>query len=117
MPTTMSQKIVADVTTVNKGAAIALNSTPLLGGAGKRGILRCPVLPLTSTVLIQGAPLRDPATNAAPAAASALWTTIATITSASEEQQEIDLPANIRYNTTVLDADGPNVNFYVETTP
>lgn len=108
------QEINADVTTVNNGSAIALNETPLLGGAGKKGIVRCPVLPLTSTVLVQGAPRIDPATDAAPASDSSEWTTLATFTSSADQQQEIELPFYIRYRTSVLDADGPVVKLYVE---
>lgn len=106
-------KIAADVTTVNKGDAIALNKTPLLGGWGREGIINIPVLPLTSTVKLQGAPAA--ATGEAPDAASTDWADLLTITSASEQVQQIDdLPEYIRYSTTVLDADGPAVNLYLE---
>jgi hypothetical protein len=110
--------LAADVTTVNNGAATALNRTPLLGGAGKECRAFCPVLPLTSTVLVQGAPRIDPDTGVAPVAGSSLWTTLATFTSASAQVQSIDdAPDLIRYRTSVLDADGPVVNVHIETTP
>lgn len=111
------QKITADVTTVNKGSAIRLDETPLMGGKGRKAILHCPVLPLTSTVKIQGAPFIDADTGVAPVAGSSLWTDIATFTSSSEQEQEIEIPELIRYSTTVLDADGPNVLFYVKGRP
>ncbi len=112
-----SQKIQAVVTSVDIGTPIALAATPLLGGAGRNGILRCPVLPLTSTVKIQGAPLIDVDTGVAPAEDSDKWADLATVTSTSEHQSEIVLPDFIRWNTTVLDADGPDVFFYVEASP
>jgi hypothetical protein len=48
-------KIAAVVTSVAKGAALALNGTPLLGGAGREAKYSIPDLPLTSTVKLQGA--------------------------------------------------------------
>lgn len=111
------QKVTAVVTSVAIGTPVALDETPLLGGAGKKGILRCPVLPLTSTVLVQGAPAIDAATGIAPVSGSSLWTTLVTLTSASDPQAEIDLPELIRANCTVLDADGPDVEFWVEAQP
>lgn len=110
------QKIAADVTTVNKGAGIALDRTPLLGGQGREARYRIPVLPLTSTVKLQGAP--KTADGSVPGAADASWTDLLTITSASETEGLIDdLPECIRYSTTVLDADGPVVAIYLEGTP
>lgn len=108
------QKITTDVTTVNKGAGIALSVTPLLGSASRKCKYRIPTLPLTSTVLIQTAPRVDSSTGAAPAAASTLWTTLLTLTSASEMFGEVTPDYWVRYNTTVLDADGPAVLVYLE---
>lgn len=107
--------LTAVVTSVDIGTPTALNTTPLLGGRGKKGILRIPVLPLTSTVKIQGATKDEYGRQ--PAEGDSLWTDIATITSASAQIHEITLPDFIRWNTTVLDADGPNVLFYVEAAP
>lgn len=106
-------KITADVTTVNKGDPIALDKTPLLGGAGREGILNIPVLPLTGVLKLQGAPAN--ATGAAPGASSTDWTDLVTIDSTSDQVQQIDdLPRWIRYSTTTLDADGPDVDMYLE---
>src|SRR5690242_6439120 len=96
-------KITADVTTVNKGAGVALDRTPLLGGQGREARYRIPDLPLTSTVKLQGAPLSN---GAVPGSADASWADLLTITSASDKEGLIsDLPECIRYSTTVLDAD------------
>jgi hypothetical protein len=105
---TMIQTINAVVTSVAIGTPVELNATPFLGGQRRNAILRLRNLPITSTVLLQGAS-RDPGTKAVPASGSAEWTTIVTLTSASAPVQEIILPEFIRWNTTVLDADGPNV--------
>lgn len=107
------QSIPADVTTVNNGAAIALNKTPLLGGQGREAKYSIPVLPLTSTVKLQGAPAT--ASGGVPAANDPNWADLLTITSASAQVGELaDLPEFIRYSTTVLDADGPVVTIYLE---
>ena len=108
------QKLTAVVTSVDIGTPVALDATPLLGGAGKMGVLRIPVLPLTSTVKVQGAPKIDPDTGIAPVEGSSAWEDLATITSASDQVQEIELPDLIRWNTTVLDADGPDVDLFIE---
>ena len=109
-------KITVDVTTVNKGDGVALDRTPLLGGQGREARYRIPVLPLTSTFKLQGAPRT--ANGGIPAAADTSWTDLVTVTSASEVEGIIDdLPECIRYSTTVLDADGPDVLVYLEGTP
>jgi hypothetical protein len=110
----MFLKLTTDVTTVNKGAAVALSSTPLLGNASRKCFYKLNAAPLTSTCLIQTAPRVDSSTGAAPAAASTLWTTLLTLTSASELEGEITPDYWIRYNTTVLDADGPAVLVYLK---
>ena len=104
------QKIEAVVTSVDIGPAISLGKTPLLGGAGREAKYSLPTALLTATVLIQG-------NNAIeePLEADAGWATLLTLTSASDLAGEIaDLPRWIRWNTTVLDADGPNVELYLE---
>jgi len=108
---TMQQKITAVVTSVDIGTPIELNASPFMGGAGRNALVKIPVLPLTSTILLQGA---GNSGEGVPAEGSSDWSTILTITSASEQNQEIELPQYIRWNTTVLDADGPNVNIYLE---
>lgn len=102
----MSQfkQVVAVVSAVDIGPAIACDKTPFLGGAGRECGYSIPVLPITSTVLLQGNNAIDE-----PAEADTGWTTILTITSASQMEGEIELPSWIRWNTTVLDADGPDV--------
>ena len=106
-------KIAAVVTSVDIGAPVALTTTPLLGGAGREAKYQLAALPLTSTVLLQGA-AKD-ADGAAPEEASTDWTTLLTLTSASDLVGQIDdLPDFIRWNTTVLDADGPDVVIYLE---
>lgn len=109
----MILEISAVVTSVDIGTPQALDQTPLLGGQGRNAILHIPTLPITSTVKLQGAGI-DPTTGAAPVEGSSDWTDIVTITSASDPVQEIELPQFIRWNTTVLDADGPNVGMYLE---
>jgi len=111
-------RLTASVATVNISTPVALNKTHLLGGQGKEGYLRiASALPITSTVLVQGAPTAL-ATHAVPASNSTDWTTLLTLTSASPTQQIInDLPEWIRLNTTVLDADGPDLEIFLSTTP
>ncbi len=104
----MLKTLNAVVTSVDIGTPVELDETPFLGGQNRNALLRLRALPLTSTVLVQGAG-RDPGTKEVPAEDSAAWTTIATLTSASPIVQEILLPEFIRWNTTVLDEDGPNV--------
>lgn len=108
----MILEINAVVTPVDIGTPQSLDATPLLGGQGRNAILHVPELPITSTVLLQGA--GKDADGAAPAEDSEDWETLATITSVSDPLQEIELPDFIRWNTTVLDADGPNVRMYLE---
>lgn len=101
--------ITADVTAVAIGTPVAMDATPLLGGAGREARVTLEGLPITSTFLLEGAPT-DAATGVVPVEGSALWTTLATLTSTSAAAFELaDLPAHIRVNTTVLDADGPDV--------
>lgn len=110
-------KIDAVVTSVDIGTPIALNTTPLLGGAGREAKYSIPVLPLTSTVKLQGASKvsSDGLASHVPDEDSTDWTDLLTITSASDHEGEIaDLPDYIRWNTTVLDADGPNVAIFLE---
>jgi hypothetical protein len=105
----------AVVTSVDIGTPVAMDDTPLLGGWGREAKYHIPVLPLTSTVLIQGAPKIDPDTGIAPVEGSSLWETLLTLTSASDQDGQIDdLPYWIRWNTTVLDADGPDVKLILE---
>lgn len=106
----MQQKITAVVTSVAIGTPIELNATPFMGGAGRNAIVRIPVLPTTSTVLLQGA---GNSGDGVPASGSAEWTTLLTLTSASERQYEIAIPQYIRWRTTVLAA-APNVEIYLE---
>lgn len=109
---TMQIKLTAVVTAVDIGTPVAMDATPFLGGKGRNAILSIPTLPGTSTVLIQGAPKTS--TGAEPVEGDASWTTLATLTSASEKQFEIELPDFIRWNTTVLHAAAPNVIVYIE---
>lgn len=107
-------EIQAVVTSVDIGTPVALDETPLLGGYGREGKYSIPVLPLTSTVKLQGAG-NDPDTGIMPVEGSDLWEDLLTITSASDQVGQInDLPKYIRWNTTVLDADGPDVKVYLE---
>jgi hypothetical protein len=102
----MLKTITAVVTAVDIGTPVECATTPNL--TGRKVIRRLRALPLTSTVKLQGAP-RDPGTKQAPAEDSTAWTDIETLTSASAIVGEITLPDFIRWNCTVLDADGPNV--------
>lgn len=108
-------ELTAVVTSTDIGTPTALDTSPLLGGKGRKGLLRIPVLPLTSTVKIQGA-TKD-SDGSQPAEDDALWTDIVSLTSTSDQVQEIELPDFIRWNCTVLDADGPDVKVYVEAHP
>lgn len=108
---TMQIKLTAVVTSVDIGTPVELNASPFMGGAGRNALVKIPVLPLTSTVKLQGA---GNSGDGIPAEGSSDWTDILTLTSASERQYEISLPQYIRWNTTVLDADGPDVNIYLE---
>lgn len=109
---TMLTTLTAVVTSVADGTGVKLNTTPFTGGHGRKAILRCPVLPLTSTVLVEGHPVT--VNGIAPATDSAGWTTVATLTSTAATIQEIELPQYIRWGTTVADIDGPNVVVYLE---
>lgn len=104
--------ITADVTTVNNGASQRLDTSPFMGGQGRKAILRVPVLPITSTVLLQGHPITEDGLD--PSAASSGWATVVTLTSTSPTIQEVELPYHVRYRTSVLDADGPDVLLYLE---
>lgn len=107
--------ITAAVTTVNNGDPIKLNTTPLAGGHGREAKVHVPTRPLTSTVLLQGHGETANGNQAAPAADSAGWATIATIEDDTAQLFELaDLPAWIRYRTSALDADGPNVIITIE---
>ena len=108
----MLKTLTAVVTDVANGTPEKLNVSPFMGGQGRNAILNVPTLPLTSTVLLQGHPAT--ATGAAPAGDSTGWATITTITSASARVQEIALPLWVRYRTSVLDADGPDVLLHLE---
>jgi hypothetical protein len=102
----MLKTLTAVVTSVDIGTPVDVNETPFLS---RKVIRRCRALPLTSTVKLQGAN-RDPGTKAVPAEDSTDWTDIESITSASAIVAEIGpLYEFIRWNCTVLDADGPNV--------
>jgi len=108
------QKITCDPTTVNTGAAIALSTSPLLGSASRKCRYSIPVLPLTTTILIQTAPRVDSSTGTAPASGSSLWTTMLTLTSASEQKGEVTPDYWVRYKTTVNHAADPSVLVYLE---
>lgn len=105
-------KLTAVVTSVDIGTPVECADTPLLGGAGREAKLLVPDLPITSTVKLQGAGRQ--ADDAAPAEDSTEWSDIVTLTSASDKEQQIVLPRWIRWNTTVLDADGPDVKVFIE---
>lgn len=105
------------VTAVDIGAPVALNSTPLLGGAGREAKWSMPVLPITSVIKLQGATkvTTDGLAGHAPVEASTDWYDIMTLDVNSKHEGEIaDLPDYIRWNTTTLDADGPNIEFWLE---
>lgn len=106
-------KLTADVTAQAILTPVALNTTPLLGGAGREAILRIPVLPLTGVFSIEGAPT-DPDTGTVPIEASTTWAEIVEIDASSEQIQEIELPDWIRINVTTADGDGPDVLCYLE---
>lgn len=109
-------KLTVDVTAVDIGVPVALDKTPLLGGEGREGILRIPVLPITGVFTLQGAP-KQPGGDA-PAEGSSDWATLLTIDANAEHQYEVaDLPNFIRWNTTTADGDGPDVLVYLEGTP
>lgn len=107
------QKLTAVVTLVDIGTPLDLGKTQF--GNGRNALLRITsALPLTSTILIQTA-TADPNTKAVPAEDSTLWTTICTLTSADDVVQEVKgLQRFVRWNTTVLDADGPDIVMYLE---
>lgn len=105
--------ITASVATVNNGDPIHLNETPLAGGHGREAKVHVPTRPLTSVVELQGH--GETADKAAPAGASDGWETLATIEDDTAQVFELaDLPAWIRYSTTTLDADGPDVAIVLE---
>ena len=105
------QTLTAVVTSVDIGAPVDSGKTQF--GNGRNAILFLPTAILTSTVLVQTAPV-NPNTKAVPAEDSDLWTTVATLTSADPAMQEVTgLQRFLRWNTTVLDADGPNVAIHL----
>lgn len=105
------QKLTAVVTTVDIGTPVELNGTPL--GQGREALLFTPTLPLTSTIKLQTAD-NDPSTKDVPAEDSTQWTDVVTVTSADDFVQVVEgLKRFVRWNTTVLDADGPNVALYL----
>jgi hypothetical protein len=108
----MLKTIIADVTEVNNGTPQKLNVSPFMGGQGRKAILTVTDLPITSTVLLQGHPVT--ADGAVPGDASTDWATIVTLTSTSPKVQEVELPLWVRYRTSVLDADGPDVRLNLE---
>lgn len=103
--------LTVDVTAVDIGTPERLNVTPLQGGQGREAMYHVPVLPLTSVFKLQG---HDSPEADAPAENDAGWYDLATIDKDSEKMGEIRLPAWIRWNTTTLDADGPDVLVYLE---
>lgn len=107
--------IEADVTTVNVGDPIKLDKTPLAGGHGREAKVHVPVLPITSVVELQGHGVTEDNNQTAPDAGSSGWDTLATIEDDTPHIFELaDLPSWIRYSTTTLDADGPDVNIVLE---
>jgi hypothetical protein len=105
-------KITTVVTAQDILNVTTLNTTPLQGGFGREAILRCPVLPLTSEIKVQGAGRTD--SGDPPAEESDAWTDIVTLSSSSPHEQEIELPLYLRMNVTTADADGPDVTVYLE---
>lgn len=106
----MLKSVTANVQTVNKGAGVAFNASPFT--PGKNCTVAPVAIPLTSVVNLETAPRFDPATGTTPAAASALWTVLHTYNSSSTlEPLEVTPDYWVRYNTTTLDADGPDVKF------
>lgn len=93
--------------TVSAGAAVRLNTTPLLGGQGREGKLSLPNGGLGSGVVqIQGAP--RPTSGGAPANGD--YTTILTLNSSSAAMVEIlDLPDYIRANVTTAPSAATNL--------
>lgn len=97
------------ITSVAINTPVAFNKTPHLGSGNRSYLMTVDVLPITSTLLIQTAPRVDSATGAQPASGSSLWTTLATLTSASLQTQEVTPDYWVRGKCTVLDADGPDI--------
>ena len=92
-------KKIAVPATVSAGAAVLLDTTPLLGGQGREGILHGPAGGLgTGVVQLQGAAIgADGALGA--------YSTITTLNSATTFPVEIaDLPDAIRANVTTAPA-------------
>lgn len=109
----MLKTVTADITTVNKGTPVAFNASPFT--AGKNCLVTILAIPLTSVVVLETAPRFDPATGTTPAAASTLWTTLKSYSSAST-LAPFELTPNywVRYNCTTLDADGPVITWNFE---
>jgi hypothetical protein len=108
----MVKKITCVVTAADILGVEKLDTSPFMGGQGRKAILNIPVLPLTSVIELQGHPITEDGLE--PAEASTSWATIATLNSSSEQVQEIELPQYIRYEITTADVDGPDVLLYLE---
>lgn len=107
-------KLTVVVTSVDIGTPVELDETPLLGGQGRKAILRMPVNTVTGVFKLQGNS-RDPDTKAVPAEDDSGWTDILSVAAATTvPTQEIELPEFIRWNVTTADADGPDVLVYLE---
>lgn len=105
-------KLTADVTAVDIGAPVRLGRTPLLGGQGREAKYSIPVLPITGVFKLQG---HDSTDSTAPAENDAGWYDVLTVNDSTAQVGEIaDLPAWIRVNTTTADADGPDVDVFLE---
>lgn len=116
-------KIVADVTTANIGDPIFLGRTPHGGGAGRECKYQVLAPTLTAVVEIQGHNGHgeggafgeiDP-----PAEDDSGWFTVLTFGAGEPALEDrsgeiADLPRWIRYETTTLDADGPDVVVVLE---
>lgn len=108
---TILSKLLAVVTSVDIGVPVAMDATPLLGGKGRNATFEAPVAPLTSTVKLQGA-YKD-STGGMPAEGDAAWYDIHEFTATSDLMGEFELPDYVRWNTTVLDADGPDLDIFI----
>lgn len=105
-------KLAADVTAADIGAPVRLGRTPLLGGQGREAKYSIPVLPITGVFKLQG---HLSASASAPAEDDTGWYDVLTVNATSDQAGEIaDLPAWVRVNTTTADADGPDVDVFLE---
>jgi len=108
----MLKIITAVVTAADILGVEKLDTSPFMGGQGRKALLHIPVLPITSVLSLQGhGPTSD---GLEPAEASTGWSSIVGLTSASVQLQEIELPQWIRYEVTTADVDGPNVPLILE---